>query len=68
MGNDLVILSAAEIEDLTHKSRPGWQARELDHLGIPYRRRSDGSLIVLRIHVEGTQDTPRREPQLRLDA
>lgn len=63
-----MLLTAQEIAELTGRSRPGWQARELDHLGIPYRQRSDGSLVVLRIHVEGTQDRPRREPQLRLDA
>jgi hypothetical protein len=67
-GKDVVLLSATEIAELTGRDRPGWQARELDHLGIPYRRRSDGSLVVLRIHVEGTQDIPRRQPQVRLDA
>lgn len=63
-----MLLTAAEIAELTNKDRPGWQARELDHLGIPYRRRTDGSLVVLRAHVEGTQDVPRRQPQVRLDA
>lgn len=63
-----MILSEEEIVVLTKKSRHAWQARELDFLGIPYKPRSDGSLLVLRIHVEATQDTPRREPQLRLDA
>jgi len=63
-----MLLTPAEIEELTHKERPSWQARELDHLGIPYRQRSDGSLVVLRAHVEATQDRPRRQPQVRLDA
>lgn len=63
-----MLLTHNEIAALTGKDRPGWQARELDHLGIPYRRRSDGTLVVLRIHVEGTQDIPRRQPQVRLDA
>jgi hypothetical protein len=64
-----VLLTPEEIAELTGLHRPGWQARELDHLGIPYRKRSDGSLVVLRIHVEATQDIrPSREPQLRLDA
>lgn len=64
-----MFLSPDEIEALTDRHRPGWQARQLDHLGIPYRRRTDGTLVVLRIHVETPQDSrPRREPQLRLDA
>lgn len=63
-----MILTPGEIEALTGRDRPGWQARELEHLGIPFRRRTDGSLVVLRIHVEGTQDVPRRQPQVRLDA
>ena len=64
-----MILTEAQLVELTGRRRPGWQARQLEHLGIPYRRRTDGTLIVLRIHVEATQDIrPRREPQLRLDA
>jgi hypothetical protein len=63
-----MLLTATEIAELTGKDRPGWQARELEHLGIPFRRRSDGTLVVLRIHVEGTQDIPRHQPQVRLDA
>jgi len=63
-----MILTPEELEALTGRAKPVWQVRELEHLGIPYRRRTDGSLIVLRIHVEATQDIPRREPQLRLDA
>jgi hypothetical protein len=66
----MMILTPLELEQLTQRQRPGWQARVLDGLNppIPYRRRPDGTLIVLRIHVEGTQSTPRREPQLRLEA
>lgn len=65
-----MLLTPSEIEELTGKSRPGWQARVLDGMDppIPYRRRPDGTLVVLRIHVECSQDRPRREPQLRLDA
>lgn len=63
-----MILTPGEVEALTKKERPGWQARELDHLGIPYRRRSDGSLLVLWDDVRATQDVRPREPTLRLDA
>lgn len=64
-----MFLSPREIEQLTGRVRPGWQRRALDHMGIPYRVRPDGTLVVLRIHVETREDNrPRREPRLRLDA
>jgi hypothetical protein len=63
-----MILTPKELIDLTRKTRPGWQARELDHLGIPHRARSDGTLVVLWEDVRATQDVRPREPQLRLDA
>jgi hypothetical protein len=61
-----VILSPAELLSLTGRQRAGWQARQLEHLGIPYKRRTDGSLVVLRAHVEHLQDREPRRPQLRL--
>jgi hypothetical protein len=64
-----VILSPPELEQLTQRRKQSYQARVLDFMGIPYRRRPDGSLVVLRIHVEGVQDKrPAREPALRLEA
>ena len=60
-----MFLSAQEIADLTGKTRAGWQARELEHLQIPYRRRANGSLIVLRAHVEWLHPQKPREPQVR---
>lgn len=64
-----MILSPEEVQMLTGRSRPGWQARVLEHLHIPYRRRPDGTLVVLRHDVEQTQDVrPRRQPQVRIDA
>ena len=45
-------LTADELEELTSKRRSDAQARELQEMGIPYRVRRDGSLVVLRIHVE----------------
>ena len=59
-----VCLSQAELEELTGYPRPSAQARELDHLGIPYQRRRNGSLIVLRAHVEPHARTAG-EPELR---
>ncbi|MDB6101203.1 MAG: hypothetical protein JWO52_1202 [Gammaproteobacteria bacterium] len=62
-------LSPQELEDLTLKATPRRQARVLEFLGIPYRARPDGTLLVLRVHVTGTQDSrPRPRPQVRIDA
>jgi hypothetical protein len=47
-----------------------WQRRVLGYVGIPYRVRPDGSLIVLRVHVEHAYDgsqPARPEPRLRID-
>lgn len=44
------ILTEAEIVALTGKVRHHAQLRELEHLGIKARPRSDGSLIVTREH------------------
>lgn len=61
-----MILSRAEVAELTGFVRYRRQARELDCLRIPYRLRSDGSPLVVRAHVEGRVET--KEPQLRLKA
>lgn len=39
-------LTDAELQDATHRRKPGAQARALDAMGIPWRRRPDGSLLV----------------------
>ena len=41
-------LTRAEIEELTERRRPAAQARVLRALGIDFRVRPDGSLLVLR--------------------
>lgn len=46
------VLSTEELLSYTGKTRPSAQARVLTAWGIPYRRRPDGSLAVLRLHVE----------------
>jgi hypothetical protein len=63
-----VILTPEELQVLTKRSKAGWQRRELEHLGIPYKVRSDRSLIVFWEDVRATHNVqPRpREPQLRL--
>lgn len=48
---DAITVSPTDLAALTGKERPSAQARVLARLGIPHRRRPDGSLIVLRCHV-----------------
>jgi hypothetical protein len=60
-----MLLTPAEVIELTGRVKYRAQARQLDHLGIVYRVRTDGSLIVLRSDVEGRQ-AMRPEPRLRL--
>lgn len=62
-----MILTPDELVALTGRKYAAAQARELEFLSIPFKPRRDGSLVVLRIHVEGTQDVrpPRREPRVR---
>jgi hypothetical protein len=67
-----IVLTREEIAEITARVRLSAQMRQLEHLGIPYRVRSDGSLLVLRIHVnvfEPPAEAPqRRAPRLRFDA
>lgn len=63
-----MILTPADLKLLTKRVKPAWQRRELEKLGIPFRTRSDGSLIVFWDDVRPVHNAkPRREPQLRLD-
>jgi hypothetical protein len=67
-----MLLTDAELVELTRRRKPGWQARALHRMGIPYRRRPDGTLAVLRIHVEtppaADPATIQPSPKLRLEA
>lgn len=61
-----MILSAEELVELTQRHKPAYQARVLDHMGIPYRKRPDRSLVVLRIHVETVSPKESHRPRLRI--
>ena len=68
----MIALSEDDLVELTGKRRSSAQARVLDFMGIPYRSRPDGTLAVLRIHVETVEERPRgatlpAEPQLVLE-
>jgi hypothetical protein len=63
-----VILTPAELVLLTQRTKPAWQRRELEKIKVPYKQRSNGSLIVFWEDVRPAHNAqPRREPQLRLD-
>lgn len=47
-----MFLTDAEIRRLTGKIQHRAQSQELDYLGIEHKRRADGSLVVLKSHVE----------------
>lgn len=47
-----MILSEAEIRELTGKVQSNAQARALGLMGIEHRQRPDGSVVVLRAHLE----------------
>ena len=63
-----MILTADQLEEVTGKQRSNAQARELDYLGIPFQRRRDGSIIVLRATIEGRTHATQKHhaPALRL--
>jgi hypothetical protein len=44
----MLTLTRMELVNLTGKRRSDAQARTLEHLGIPFNRRPDGLLVVLR--------------------
>lgn len=54
-------LTPAELKSLTGAVRSDAQARELAHLGIPFTRRRDGTIVVLKIHVEHGQTTNKED-------
>lgn len=47
-----LFLSREELEQLTGYKKPSAQARALNAMGIEYRERPDGAVIVLRSHLE----------------
>ena len=53
------VLAPKEVQMLTGKKRCNAQVRELNHMGINYRRRSDGSVVVVDIDVPVSLSTPK---------
>jgi hypothetical protein len=62
----MLTLSPEELRELTAKRRSDAQARVLDFMRIPYHVRPNGSLAVLRVHVEVGATIPlQTEPELQ---
>lgn len=65
-----MILSPEELQQLTGRKRCGAQIQALRFMGIEHRQRPDGSVVVLRAHVEqvlcvrdpGSKPRKRTEP------
>ncbi|NYT44572.1 DUF4224 domain-containing protein [Alcaligenaceae bacterium] len=49
---DTTFLSDSEVEGLTGRTRRDAQVRALRYMGIEHRERPDGSVAILRSHVE----------------
>lgn len=62
-----MILTESELVELTGRQKCSAQARVLDAIGVPYRRRPDGKIIVFRSHIDAPPKESRvRMPRLRL--
>lgn len=61
-------LTDDELLSLTHLRRPSAQARALQVMGVPYRTRPDGTLLVGRIAAERALSAPAPVEPSRLAA
>ncbi len=57
-----LILSPADLRELTDAIRSDAQARELEHMGIPFKTRRDGTLVVLEADIHGSSKKTRQAP------
>jgi hypothetical protein len=62
--NDL-ILTQPEIKDITGYSRPAYQKRFLDKLGIAATIRPDNTLLVFRASILAPQAAGKQRPMLK---
>lgn len=62
-----MILTPEQIEELTDRVKFTAQAKELTAMGIPYRRRRDGSIVVIHEDLHhATKEKGQASPRLRL--
>jgi len=60
-----VVLNKEQLAELTGKVRPSAQARQLRAMGIDFRRRIDGSIVVL--HADLVSDRQRKSQTVNLN-
>lgn len=63
------ILTSTELVAITGRIRRSFQVKELEAMGIPYRLRSDKSIVVFRSELPGHEQatkTKQRTPRLCL--
>ena len=61
-----MVLSKFELIELTRRVRYSSQARELTTMGIPFRRRSDGSIVVMKEDLNASATKRPAPPRLCL--
>lgn len=61
-------LTDTELADLTHKAKPSAQARALRAMSIPYTKRPDGTLVVLRRNLDASTENRPASAAMRLPA
>ena len=59
MGVALKVLAPKEVQLLTGKKRCHAQVRELNHMGINHRQRTDGTVVVVDIDVPVSLSKPK---------
>ena len=62
------VLTPEELVILTGKKYHTAQSKELDHLGISCRRRSNGSVVVARADIPKDKSVSRKETRVVINA
>lgn len=63
----MMILTQAEIVELTNRHKFTSQAKELTAMRIPYRRRRDGSIVIIKEDLgHATKEKGQASPKLRI--
>jgi len=60
-----MFLNEKDVADLTKRKRAKAQQKQLNAMGIQYKVRADGSLVVLHAHVERLLGAVERPPSPR---
>jgi hypothetical protein len=63
-----IVLNEKQLAELTGKIRPSAQARQLHAMGIDFRQRIDGSIVVLHADLVSDQQRKSKTVNLNLEA